>query len=130
MGRDEEGVGGLTRSANIAAGTLDVDDTRLVLRRRRWRRRCGSLVRRRSRRVRGRVRGRVVDLWRVILRVGVGVGVGVMWAGEAAFLAGQPPSDAVVAGGNGGCDDDISSQNGKGEQSKELHANKYCWARG
>jgi len=47
---------------------------------------------------------------------------GVLWAGEAAFLAADPPSNAVVVGGNNGCDDDISSQSGEGEQSKELHA--------
>jgi hypothetical protein len=52
------------------------------------------------------------------------VGDGVLWAGEAAFLAAQPPSEAVVAGGYDGCDDDISSQNGKGKQSKELHAGR------
>lgn len=59
-----------------------------------------------------------------MIKIGARVVLGLR-AGEAAFLAVQPSGDAVVAGGKGGCDDDIHSQNGKGEQSKELHA-KDC----
>ena len=45
-----------------------------------------------------------------------------MWPGEAASLAVQSPSDAMVTSGNDGCNDDIGSECSEGEQSKELHA--------
>ena len=109
---DEKGFRGLTCSANIAAGAPDVYDTRLGLVGRR-RGRGRGLLWRRSRGV-----GRVCDRWRGgcgMIKLGVGGVVLGVWAGEAAFLAVQPSGDAVVAGGKGGCDDDIHSQNRKGE---------------
>jgi len=45
-----------------------------------------------------------------------------VWAGEAASLAVDSPSDTVVTSGNCGCNDDIGGKGGDGEQSKELHA--------
>jgi hypothetical protein len=48
-----------------------------------------------------------------------------LWARLAAFLAVQPASKpVVVADRNDGGNDDISSQNCKGEQSNELHAGR------
>jgi hypothetical protein len=45
-----------------------------------------------------------------------------VWAGEAASLAVESPSDTVVASGNCRCNDDIGGEGGEREQSKELHA--------
>jgi len=134
QGRDAEIFGELTGSANISAVARHIDGTRLVLgwrvvRRRRGGRGRGVVCRRWLGLLlsRGRRLGRVGDLWGGGRRMR---SAGVLRAGEAAFLAVQSPSDAVVTSGNGGCNDDIGNQGGEGEQSKELHAGwcGCCWA--